>query len=196
MTKEEIYEHLAKVYIGKKKKKKKKDNLLIKSLFFISLLFCISVFFFIVTGSNFSPKIGIQGKGELLSVMLGNYPLRLAYNFNKDNPQIQNFSMPLPNLDLRDFDSLIFSIRGFEGKIPRLLKIVLENKKKETSRFYFDNISSRWKKTVVPLSEFKEITDWSNIMKVSFVFEAWNIDSEKGKVLIDGVSFASKKRGN
>ena len=194
MTKEEIYEHLAKVYIGKKQKKKKGDSLLIKTLFFVSLLFFISALFFVITGSNFLIKRrSVENKQNLLSLSLGNYPLRLSYNFDKDNPQRQNFSMYLPNLDLRQFDSLVFSIRGLEDRVPRLLKIGLENKRREKSRFYFDDITYKWKKVIIPLDKFKEITDWSQITKISFIFEAWNLDTLEGKVLIDGVSFSSKR---
>jgi len=194
MTKEEIYEHLAKVYLGKKKKKKKRNSLLIKTLFFASLLFFISALFFVITGSNFLIKRrSVENKQNLLSLSLGNYPLRLSYKFDKQTPQRQNFSMYLPNLDLREFDSLVFSIRGLNNKIPRILKIGLENRKKEKSKSYYNDITSRWKKVVIPLNDFKEITDWSQITKLSFIFEAWNLDGPEGKVLIDDVSFSSKR---
>jgi len=192
MTKEEIYEHLAKVYLGKKKTKKKRKSLVIKVLLFVNLFLLALALFFAIAKWNFSADNKIQIKENLLSLTLGNYPLRLTYNFDESRPQVQNFSMCLPNLELRKFDFLVFSIRGLEDKIPRLLKIGLENKKKERSELYFSDIGPKWKKVTIPLSEFKEITDWSEITQISFIFEAWNLDNHKGKVLIDNVSFMRK----
>ena len=193
MTKEEIYEHLAKVYLGKKRKKKKKKSPLMKALFFGNALLLILLLSFALTKSLPTTKRKIRVKENLLSLALGNYPLRLSYRFDKDTPQVQNFSMHLPNIDLVDYDFLIFSIRGFEDSIPNILKIGLENKKKERAYIHFKEITQEWKKVEIPLKEFKEITDWSDVIKLSFVFEAWNLNKQKYKVLIDDVSFSSRR---
>ena len=47
---------------------------------------------------------------------------------------------------------------------------------------------------IIPLDDFKEITDWSAIEKVSFVFEAWNLEKPKGMVIIDDISFYKIRR--
>jgi hypothetical protein len=197
MTKEEIYEHLANVYLGKKKSiPKKEKRLTISVLIGLNAILILGLFGFTVGKWDLFNKPDVTPQQSLLSLTLGNYPLRLTYNFGEDKPQIQNFSMHLPNIDLRKFDSLIFSIRSFKGKTPKLLKISLENKKRESSRVYFSDISERWQKVTIPLDRFKDITDWSAITKISFIFEAWNLDSKNGKVLIDNVTFASIKGGN
>lgn len=188
MTKEEIYEHLAKVYLGKKKKKKKQSPLL-KVLIVANGLVLIIICVFVISKFHVAGKAGSADKGNLLTLRLGNYPLRLTYNFDEKHPQVENFSMYLPNLDLRGFDALVFSIRGFDGKIPRMLKIALENKKKEKGEIYFADITARWKKVTIPLSEFKGVSDWSNMTRVAFIFEAWNLKDKEGKVLIDDVAF-------
>lgn len=191
MTREEIYEHLASVYLGKRKAKKKRFSFL-KILLFINLIAAVllSSIYFIKNYRTIIIKQEKQDKS--ISLALNYYPLRLAYTFPKNTPQIKNFSLHLPNISVEDYDSLVFNIRGYKNGLPRILKVSLENKKKEKSAYYLNHITTKWQKITIPLSEFKEITDWSNLKKLSFIIEAWNIDNEKVYVLIDDICFYSK----
>ena len=189
MTKDEIYEHLAKVYLGKKKKKKTLEPKFYLLLFInIFAVLGISALFFLGSKSlKPSAKIGSD-----VSFSVNKYPLRLQYNFNTPYPQIENFSLPLPGVDCRSYRNLKFSIRAGREEMPEILKITLENKKKEMSSYFLKHISNKWNKITIPLEDFKEITDWSNITKVHFVFEAWNTGAKKGSVLIDDICFSNE----
>ncbi|MBM3251781.1 MAG: hypothetical protein FJZ11_03260 [Candidatus Omnitrophica bacterium] len=192
MTREEIYEHLAKVYLGKKKNKKKNYNLT-KIILFINLILLILLpaIFFIKTNKAVI-AIKQEKQEESVSLALNYYPLRLVYNFKENSPQVRNFSLYLPSINLENSDSLKFSIRGYRNGFPRIIKIALENRKKEKSVYYLDDINTKWQNITIDLSEFKEISDWTNITKLSFIIEAWNTDNNKCSVLIDDVRFYSK----
>ncbi len=190
MTKDEIYEHLAKVYLGKKKKKKKSPSFRFYILLFINI--------FVVAGISAMLFYGLKGLAfkekhnrNDIYFSLNQYPLRLQYNFSAAYPQIENFSLPLPELDARSYSLLKFSIRAGKDTMPSILRITLENKKRELSSYFLKRISHKWQKIVISLSDFKEITDWSNITKIHFVFEAWNTGTKKGSVLIDDICFSN-----
>jgi len=192
MTREEVYEHLANVYLGKKKNNKKNYNL-IKILLIVNLMAIIlipSIYFIKINRTIAAQKQKKQE--ESVSLALNYYPLRLVYNFQDDSPQVKNFSLYLPKVNVKKYNSLVFSVRGYRSSLPRIIKISLENKKREKSVYYFEGITTKWQKVTIPLSEFKKITDWSNITKLSFIVEAWNNDQDKCSVLIDDVHFYSK----
>lgn len=193
MTREEIYEHLAKVYLGKRKIKKKNNNF-IKILLLVNLIAVVLLPSFYLIKNKKSDIISKQEQSFALS--LNYYPLRLVYNFKEGSPQVENFSLYFPNINIEDYGALKFSIRGSGYNSPRILKVSLENKKKEKSAYYFEGITNKWQKIIIPLSEFPQITDWTNITTLSFIIEAWNTDNQNGSVLIDDVSFYSKGGGS
>jgi hypothetical protein len=196
MTREEIYEHLARVYLGKRKNNKKNNNLA-KIFLLVNLLAVLLLpSFYIIKNSKNQLKIRQSPQKQSFALALNYYPLRLVYNFQDNSPQIENLSLYFPDLNVENYESLVFSIRGAKNSSPRILKIYLENKKREKSTYYFDGITTKWQKIIIPLSEFNQITDWSNISRLSFIIEAWNTDDEKGSVIIDDVCFYSNSKGD
>jgi len=189
MTREEIYEHLAQVYLGKKTKKKKKYNFMKVILFANLIAITLLPSFYFISAKNTKD---IQKQEQSLTLALNYYPLRVVYNFKDNAPQVENFSLHLQNVNVENYDSLVFYVRGRSRLSPRILKVSLENKKKEKSVYYLDTLEAKWQKITIPLKEFKEISDWTNINKLSFIIEAWNTDETKGSVLIDDVHFYAK----
>ena len=104
-------------------------------------------------------------------------------------------------VDLTKYDYLSFWIKG----VPDLSKIKVEIHQdvepngmfvfgKDISSFvytniYMDgNIDSKWKKVLIPLSDFAGVKDWSKMLELVFVFENKN-DTPKGIVYIDDLMF-------
>ncbi len=191
MTKDEIYEHLAKVYLGKKKKKKKAPGIKFYLLVFLNVFAAIGITVVLFSGLK-NPVFKARFNKNSLYYSVNQYPLRLQYNFNAPFPQIENFSLPLPEVDARSYSLLEFSIKSGKGNAPEILKITLENRKKEMASHFLKRISGKWQKVIIPLADFKEITDWSNITRIHFVFEAWNTGTKKGSVLIDDICFSNE----
>ncbi|MFZ5800882.1 MAG: hypothetical protein ACOY3D_05870 [Candidatus Omnitrophota bacterium] len=190
MTKDEIYEHLAKVYLGKKKKRKKDNNLRFFTLLFINVITLPIVLALIVGAVNSSTSRSKIKSKNSLGLALNQYPLRINYDFRRDQPQIQNFSINLPEVNAQKFAYLEISLRGGDSR-PRLVKIVLENRKKEQAAYYLSGVSNRWQKMQIPLNNFGELSDLSVLTKISFVFEAWNTDNQRGGLLVDSIGFSA-----
>ena len=69
--------------------------------------------------------------------------------------------------------------------------MVLKNQKNETASFYVKDVRLKWQELSIPFDEFIQISDWTSLMEVSFVLEAWNAEKKKGIILIDNICFSS-----
>ena len=193
MTKDEIYEYLASVYLGKKEKhKKRKRRHSISNLFLgkiaLAVVILVSAFYsFSAFLSARPPQLSVNS----VIFALNNSPIRVKYNLNDPYPQIKKFSLPLPKVNAGKYQFLSFSIRAEEGN-PGIVKIVLTNKKRETASYFLDQVDFHWQRHDIPLDELTTISDWSNLTDVSFVFEAWNVEKKKGTVLIEDICFSSE----
>jgi len=192
MTKDEIYEHLAEVYLGKRTgaPANKKPSVDIKFLLHLALTVAVlgSVFYGL---SAFLARKSPDAQKNIIFA-LNNSPIRVKYNVNAPYPQVSSFSFPIPKLNASKYNNLSFSIRGLEEGYPGIIKVVLKNRKNETSYFFAKDIGLRWQRFDIPFSEFSRITDWTNLTDLAFVFEAWNTKKKKGIVLIDDICFSNE----
>lgn len=183
MDKKDIYEHLAKIYLDASSKKKKKTkgypklfkNILVGSLLSVLLLnFVLFIFF-----SQKKPF-----NSEVALVLLSDAS---KINFNFDPAKKETYSVYLNKLDLTPFKAVGFSLRktNYSDTIP--LRIEFTNRFKEKSEVYFRDVPSRWQDFKVSLSEFKKISDWSEITSLTFTVEEWNVRKKKGVVYIDNI---------
>jgi len=190
MTRDDIYDHLAQVYIGKRKdsdEKKKRQlnawllvNIVITAIIFVSTFYGLTAFF-----TRQTPALE-----KNIVYSLHNGPIRVEYNFKEDFPPIKSFALTIPKMDATKFGKIHFSIRAKEEGSPGIVKVILRNKLNESAFYYIHGINLDWKEFTIPLEEFRQITDWTNLTDVSFVLESWNVDNQKGIILIDDVSFA------
>ncbi len=190
MTRDEIYDHLAQVYLGKRNKEstqKQKPfsawlvmNIVIAVIILASTLYGLSAFF-VRRGETFHSSIIFA---------LNNGPIRIQYNLDEPYPPVKTFSLPIPEINVAKYRKLNFAIRGLDDGAPGIVKITVRNQKNEAAAFYVKDVGLDWQKLSIPFSEFGGISDWTNITDVSFVFESWNVDQKKGVVLIDDVCFS------
>jgi len=192
MTKDEIYEHLAKVYLGKREvqlKPKKKPHyyfpfaarLLVTILILVSAFYGFSAFY-----SKKETSLNNQTIFQLNTGLI-----RMKYDLSDPYPKVKQFSLTIPAGDLSSFSQLNFSLRGTKDGSPGIVKIVLRNQKNEMAYYFARHIDYQWKTFHVSFNDFKGISDWSNLKDVSFVLEEWNLEDEKGSILIDNVNFSS-----
>jgi len=97
----------------------------------------------------------------------------------------------VPAVDAAKYGKIQFSIRGKEEGVPGIVKVVVKNRINEEASYYVQGVGLQWQEFEIPLEEFKQITDWSNLTNISFVLESWNVDNKKGLILIDDVCFSS-----
>ena len=74
-------------------------------------------------------------------------------------------------------------------KFPILQMTCLE----ERSEIYLKDLTYKWKNYKFDISDFKNITNWKKMGKLSFVIEEWNINGERGIVYIDNVKFIKER---
>ena len=192
MTREEIYDHLAKVYLGKREDvspKKRKPKAINRSLLVIN----IAITAVIVLSTVYGFTAFLTRRDELKSQVfyaLNNNPIRIAYDLNSPYPATKIFSITIPNKDVSKYKILNVSLRGMDGAYPGIVKVVIANQKNEQAIYYIQNVGTRWQKVGVPFEKLN-LTDWTTITDVSFVLEAWNVDFRRVTLLIDGVSFSN-----
>ncbi len=191
MTRDEIYDHLAQVYLGKRKKsdeKKKRQfnawiliNVIITGIIFSSVFYGLTAFF--------TQKPLPLENNVIYSLNRG--LISIDYNFEDAFSQEKKFFMKLENINVSKYNNLQFSVRGKEEGAPGVIKVMFENHKNETASYYVQGVGLDWKEHIIPLEEFRQITDWTSVKSVSFVLEVWNVEDKKGIVLIEDVSFSS-----
>jgi hypothetical protein len=192
MTKDEIYEHLAKVYLGKrekhqKPKKKEKFRLSLAWNLFLTIVILSSAFYGFTA---FLSKKDPSSKSQVIFT-LNNSLIRLKYDLTDPYPKVKQFSIAIPAMDVAQYKKVNFSIRGTQDGSPGIVKVILRNKKNEVDYYFARDIDLKWKTFSVSLNEFEKISDWTELQDISFVLEGWNLENEKGVVLIDGVNFSS-----
>ncbi|MBF0522740.1 MAG: hypothetical protein HQL24_06765 [Candidatus Omnitrophica bacterium] len=193
MSREDIYDHLAQVYLGKRKKTEEKKKKQFSAWFVINIFTAVIIFASVFYGlTAFLTRNGLTLKKNIIFTVYSG-PLKIDYNFKQSFTPSKTFSLSIPpTLNPGKYASFQFSIRGKDVS-PGIVKVVFKNKRNEIASYYVQQIGQKWQKVNIPLGKFYQITDWSTIVDVSFVLESWNVDSKEGAVLIDEICFAGIK---
>ena len=190
MNRDEIYDHLAKVYLGKREvvEPKKPEvrpnawrviNLVITAFILTSVVYGLTAFL-------------TQRRDALKSRViyaLNNSPIRLTYSVGGKYPQVQNLTIAVPDMDVAKYSRLNLSLRSLAGN-PGMLKVVVRNAREEEASYYLEGIGGRWQDYSISF-ERMNLTDWKSIKDISFVVEAWNAKDPAGTVLVDNITFSN-----
>ena len=183
MNKKEIYEHLAKIYLdasGKKEKKIRAYPKTFQKLFFISILLIVipSLTLFVNSRKNkfFSSEIALVLLADAAKI-----------NFHFNPAKKESYSLDLKKLDLSKFKALAFSVKKANYQDNISLRVEFTSSFKEKSGAYFKDVSHKWRDYKMNLSEFRGISDWSQISGLSFIVEEWNVKEKKDVVYLDNV---------
>ena len=195
MSREDIYDHLAQVYLGKRRKveekKKKQFNAWLVLNIFIAVIIFTSVFYGFTA---FFTRHSIALKKNIIFSLYSG-PLTMEYNFKDAFTPSKSFALAIPSsVKAGAYESFQFSIRAKEEGSPGIIKVVFRNTRNEVSSYYVQNVGKSWQDIDIPLEKFYQITDWSTIVEVSFVLESWNVENKRGAVLIDEICFSGVKQ--
>ena len=188
MQKNEVYDYLAKIYLDKQPSAKSNKNFLKShkyALFLIIPIIAIPSLYLILS----SPLKLFKPKAYTLYLSTGNELIKISYNFVDTALRKANYTLNLADLDLKDYKLLKFKARHLKRYGSLNLKVELENNFKESASYYIQDLSQGWKGFNLELSNFKEITNWSNIKRLSFVVEEWNVQDKDDCVYIDEIGF-------
>jgi len=184
MDRTDIYEHLANIYLdsSKKKKAKSKKNLRYKIIFvvtaFIFAIFSLSV----INLSHRKTSINDE-----FAFVIQPDAVKINYNFNSIKKEV--YSIDLNHLNLARFKALGFSVRKTDANDIVYLRVELISAFNEVSEVYIKDIRSRWKSFKVAFADFKKISEWSDMARISFIVEEWNTKNKHGIVYIDEIKF-------
>jgi len=183
MDKKDIYEHLAKIYLdasSKKKQKNKPYEKIFKNLFLISVIFvaALSVGLFL-TFLKHKPY-----NSEVALVLL---PDVAKINFHFDPARKEIYAVSLNKLDLSRYNALAFSAKKDNPENTIALRVEFNSIYKEKSEIYFKDVPHKWRDYKINFSDFKGITDWSEMSNLAFAIEEWNAKEKRGVVYIDNV---------
>lgn len=191
MTRDEIYDHLAKVYLGKRQNvvEEKKKKSLNQSWMIINIVITAVILITTIYGfTAFLTRKVAMNNGIVYS--LTNNPIKVAYDLNDPYPSSKTFAITIPNKDASKYNRMNLAVRGMNGAYPGVVKMIVGNQRNEKATYYIKNVGQSWQKVTIELDKLN-LTDWSTVTDVSFVLEAWNVDFKKGTLLIDDVSFSN-----
>ena len=183
MDKKDIYEHLAKIYLDASSTKKKKNKVyskLYKNLFLISVVCIFGISTVLLTNLN-RHKASNSEVALILSVEA------LKINFNFDPAKKEILTLNLNRINLNNYKRVAFSVKKNNIIDTIALRVEFTSAYKEKAEVYIKDIPYRWNDYMINLSDFKNITDWSEIKDLSFTVEEWNTKENKGIVFIDNV---------
>ncbi len=184
MDKKDIYEHLASIYLdasSTKKKKKAEPVNYFRNGVFIGIAVFLSVGYFIFVNA-------IKSKSSVstqLALVLHSDEVKINFHFDPAKKEV--FVINLNKLNLTRYKLLAFSVRKTDYMDKMYLRVEFTSAFNEVSAIYVKDISHKWKDYKMEFSDFKEITDWSEMKGVSFIIEEWNAREKKDIVYIDNI---------
>ena len=191
MTREDIYDHLAQVYLGKRKEADVKKKRQFSAWLIINILITVLIFASAFYGlTAFLARKGINKLEDNIIFSLSQGPMKISYDFVTAFHPDETFSLSIPQMDANRYSDFQFMVRSQDGESPGVVKIVFKNKRNEVSSFYVQGVNDHWKRVKIPLSRFDRITDWSSLSDISFVLESWNVHQKQGSILIDEICFS------
>lgn len=121
------------------------------------------------------------------------FSMKLDYSVDSKNPAYNGFWMFLQNFDASKYDNVALWVKGdAQTGFTTVFKVELKNANKQVGRYYVTNISDKWQDIVIPLKDFKGITDFSNLTELVIVFEDRIASNKKGVIYIDDIRFTKK----
>ncbi len=189
MDKKDIYEHLAKIYLDASVKKHapaapKQHPAVLRNLFILSIA-CVIV---LSTALAASHARRISPFPAEVALVLSPDPLKINFDFNPAKKEI--YTLDLNNLDLTRFYQLGFAVKKINPTDTVSLRVEFSNAYNEKSIVYLHGITTRWQNHTINLSDFKEISDWSQMAKLAFIVEEWNTTEKHGVIYVDNVRVA------
>jgi hypothetical protein len=184
MDKKDIYEHLAKIYLDASLNKKKKS--IRRSKIFQNILLGVS-FFVLAFGLGIYANLHKAKplfKSELALILLTD---AVKINFNFDPAKKEIYALNLNSLDLARYRTLAFTVKNANFRDTISLRVEFVNAFKEKSEVYVKNIPHRWQDFKIGFGEFRNISDWSEMLSLVFSVEEWNAQSKKGVVYLDNI---------
>lgn len=118
------------------------------------------------------------------------YSIRLDYDVLSKNPAFNGFWMGLGGIDLSDYDTLGFWVRGDEKSgFTTRFKLELKNAFGEKDTYCVRDIGPEWKEVTLDIKKNVNPIDWSNMTELVIVFDDIVSTKKEGSIYIDHFVF-------
>ena len=118
------------------------------------------------------------------------FAMKLDYDVDSRNPAYNGFWMFLQNFDASKYKNLAFWVKGDSDEgYTTVFKLELKNANRQVGRYYVTNVTDKWQQIVVPLKDFKGMTDFSSLTEFVIVFEDRIASNKKGVIYLDDLAF-------
>ncbi len=125
------------------------------------------------------------------------YCLKLWYDIDSPNPaygglwiQFKNGPTGQQTLDLSSYRVLSLMIKVSSGRQGGTTRLKMEMKNgSEVAVARIFGINGKWNRFDIPLSNFKEITDWSQMKEMTIVIDNEIADRKEGLLYFDDIMF-------
>ena len=183
----DVYEHLAKVYLDEYSNRKKRyvskpfrDFVKFGMVIVIAFVIVISISLFWQNSPSQSKEETIIIEPQINRIKIG--------NFNQSTKGIVTYNLIEKDIDFFDYKTLTFLARKSNYKDKILMRIELVDNRGNQSIVYVDGLPTyTWKEFQIKLGEFKEINTRSDISLLAFVIEDWKTKRENAALYIDNV---------
>lgn len=187
--KKEISDKIAQAFFDNKARKKKKDN---TPLIFTCVVLGVVFFgFLIIRSLNVGDRNkNIQPSGSVIFEKPDG-PYTLSFDFSNGLPKKVSLNIDIKDLNLEGYVLLKFKVKLKNSSLKKenCLKVGFVTSRHEVSYIYIKNITDAWKEIELKFSDFSNIYDWSQLEKLTFTLEEWNLGLKKGELLVDEVEF-------
>lgn len=186
MKKSDIYEHLANIYLDTPLKRKRKiesnnDNFRVSLYISISVIVILSLLLFINVKSRYNNPVNSE-----TTLVLMPEAAKINFQFNPGRKEV--FAINLNKSNLSKYKRLGLSLKKARAKDVFSLRVEFTNAFKEKSEVYLKDITADWKEYKIALTDFKAITDWTEVSSLAFILEEWNAQEKKGVFYLDNVA--------
>lgn len=124
------------------------------------------------------------------------YNLKVSYDVESAQPAFNGIWTKLNNLNLKQFAAVSITIKGDKEKgFSDFFKIEIKDKSTKIEA-NVEDISTDWKKIVIPFDEFEGDTEeiaMDGLSEFTIVFEDWKFKQKVGIYYIDDICFIPKK---
>lgn len=185
MDKKDIYEHLADIYLdasAKRKKSTKQYPKNARNIIFAGIIAFAAGLLFLARFHN--PKARLNSE---VALIIASDAIKINFNFNPAKKE--TYSVDLNRLDMAKFKTLAFSAKNTNYRNHLSLRVEFTSIFNERSQVYVRNIPYHWQDYKLNLSDFKNISDWSEMKTLAIGIEEWNAKEKNGVLYIDNIRF-------
>lgn len=118
------------------------------------------------------------------------YCIRLDYDVLSKNAAFNGFWMKLKGIDVSQYDTLSFWVKGGgDGKFTKRFKVELNDGDGKRAIFPIEGVTSEWQEITLKIKSAKSDLNWSKMSEVVVVFDDIRATYKEGTVFVDQVAF-------